>query len=56
MRHGIGEYRYSNGDIYKGSWANEDKSGIGLYWTAKGDLSYGTYKEDKNDGLHIIHQ
>ena len=30
--HGIGEYRFADGKIYKGSWANHVINGMGLYW------------------------
>ena len=29
-RHGYGEYKFSNGDIYIGSWFNDKKSGQGI--------------------------
>jgi hypothetical protein len=53
--HGIGEYRYANGNIYKGSWANGNINGMGLFWFASGDLYQGNYKDNKRDGLQIIH-
>jgi hypothetical protein len=55
MKHGIGEYRWADGSIYKGSFANDNINGIGLYWNASGDLYLGTYKDNNRDGLHIIY-
>ena len=54
-RHGIGEYRWADGKIYKGSWANDDRNGMGLLWFPDGDLYQGNYKDSKRDGLQIIH-
>ena len=53
--HGLGEYRWANGNIYKGSWANGNMNGIGLFWSPDGDLCQGNYKDNKRDGLKIIH-
>jgi hypothetical protein len=53
--HGIGEYRWADGRIYKGSWANDDRNGMGLLWYPNGSLYQGNYKVNKRDGLQIIH-
>jgi hypothetical protein len=52
--HGVGEYRWANGKIHKGSYANGARNGIGLYWLPSGDFYQGNYKDDKWDGLQII--
>ena len=51
----MGEFKWANGNIYKGSFSNDKFNGIGLKWLANGDLLQGNYKNDKRDGLHIIH-
>jgi hypothetical protein len=53
--HGIGEYRWANGRIYNGSWANDNRNGMGLLWFPDGNLYQGNYKDYKWDGLQIIH-
>ena len=52
--HGIGEYRWADGKIYKGSYANGVRNGMGLLWFPDGDFYQGNYKDDKWDGLQII--
>ena len=41
FRHGNGMYRYSNGDIYDGSWANGNQEGEGLLLYASGNRLEG---------------
>jgi hypothetical protein len=53
--HGIGEFRCTDGKIYKGSFANSLRNGIGLQWFPDGNLYQGNFKDDKRDGLQIIH-
>jgi hypothetical protein len=53
--HGIGEYRWATGEIYKGSFANDELNGIGFYWFPDGNLYQGNWKDDKLNGLQIIH-
>jgi hypothetical protein len=53
--HGIGEFRYNDGAIYKGCWTNDNRNGTGLFWYPDGDLYQGNYKDSKWDGLQIIH-
>ena len=43
FRHGNGMYRYSNGDIYDGSWANGNQEGEGLLLYASGNRLEGEY-------------
>jgi hypothetical protein len=52
--HGIGEFRFFNGRIYKGSFANDQFHGIGLLWLPNGNLYQGYYKDDKMDDFQII--
>ena len=52
--HGIGEFRWPNGIIYKGSFANDNLNGIGLYWFPDADLYQGYHKDNKRDGVQII--
>ena len=53
--HGIGEYRYVDGNIYNGSWANNKRNGIGILTFPYGSLFQCNFKDDKMDGLQIIH-
>ena len=41
FRHGYGIYRYSNGDIYDGSWSNGNQQGAGLLLYASGNRLEG---------------
>jgi hypothetical protein len=52
--HGIGEFRFANGRIYKGSFANDQFHGMGLLWLPNGNLYQGYYKDDKMEDLQII--
>ena len=53
--HGIGEFRWANERIYKGSFSNGNRNGMGFLWFSNGDLCQGNWNDDKQDGLQIIH-
>ncbi|TGN08327.1 MORN repeat-containing protein [Leptospira ilyithenensis] len=47
---GIGKYIYENGDIYQGSFKNDQREGQGNFVYTDGEKFSGIYKEDKRSG------
>ncbi|MGN1052340.1 MAG: phosphatidylinositol-4-phosphate 5-kinase, partial [Candidatus Scatosoma sp.] len=45
--HGKGEYRYHNGDVYRGDWVNCIRSGFGKYSRTDGSYYEGEWKTIK---------
>jgi len=40
---GYGEFKFKNGDFYKGEWKNNKQNGQGLYFWKDGRSYNGTY-------------
>ena len=54
QRHGFGVMFYGNGDIYRGDWVNDNKSGKGQYLFGNGNHVEGTFKENSLNGVTIV--
>lgn len=55
MRHGRGQYRYVNGDIYDGEWSNHVRHGSGQYiYSANGIVYSGTWEYGRRVGTGSI--
>ena len=53
--HGVGVYRWPHGDVYRGSWQNDRRSGRGRYeWTELGLIFDGMFEDDKRTGRGSI--
>lgn len=50
VRHGRGEYIWTNGDRYQGDFAVGLKDGNGILYFSNGDKRVGVWKEDKLHG------
>ncbi|MEO5328795.1 MAG: hypothetical protein H7829_11190 [Magnetococcus sp. THC-1_WYH] len=51
--HGQGAWRFDNGDLYIGFWADSVKSGQGLYHYAHGAYYFGNWSEDLKHGYGV---
>lgn len=49
-RHGVGTFRYANGEEYRGSWSCGEKTGQGKYLYANGDFYDGEWRRDERSG------
>lgn len=50
-KHGLGEFTYPNGDVYKGYFVEDKISGDGTYtYKASGDIFSGTWTDGVKDG------
>ena len=54
QRHGFGVMFYGNGDIYRGEWINDNKSGKGQYLFSNGNHVEGTFKDNSLNGVTIV--
>ena len=54
QRHGFGVMFYGNGDIYRGDWVNDNKSGKGQYLFSNGNHVEGTFKDNSLNGVTIV--
>lgn len=54
QRHGNGVLFYSNGDIYKGDWINDQKSGHGEYLFFNGNKIDGNFEENLMNGISVV--
>ena len=45
MKHGVGIYKYTNGDVYQGEWRFNKKEGRGLYTFQSGAVYAGEWKK-----------
>lgn len=54
QRHGWGVLFYGNGDIYRGEWANDAKTGKGQYLFGNGNQIEGTFKENQLNGVTVV--
>jgi hypothetical protein len=54
QRHGWGVLFYGNGDIYRGEWANDAKSGKGQYLFFNGNQVEGSFKDNSLNGVTIV--
>ena len=45
--HGIGRYRWTNGDSYEGEYQYNQKHGTGIFRHASGETYIGEYKNGK---------
>ena len=54
MRAGLGVSRYSNGDVYAGEWANDQKHGQGVVSHKDGSIYTGQFAENEKQGPGII--
>lgn len=53
--HGVGVYRWPHGDVYRGSWQNDRRSGRGRYeWTELGLTFEGNFHDDRRTGRGSI--
>jgi hypothetical protein len=50
MREGEGEYRYNNGDNYRGYWVRDKKEGKGTLRMETGDVYNGEWRNGKKHG------
>jgi uncharacterized protein len=50
LKHGFGEFQYSNGNVYKGEWKKDLRHGKGVLTFENGDKYEGDWKEDKRTG------
>jgi hypothetical protein len=39
--HGLGKYRWTNGQFYDGEWKDNMKNGTGMWKSEKGDIYVG---------------
>jgi len=51
---GLGKYTYSNGDIYKGEWKQNQADGKGIMIYVNGETYEGEWKENKKHGKGIL--
>lgn len=47
VRHGMGRFEYSNGNLFTGAWERDMKCGFGTLKWANGDEYTGEWKENK---------
>ena len=47
---GLGTYKWSNGDVYKGQWKDGNLNGVGTFKWPNGDVYTGQYKDDSRNG------
>lgn len=53
--HGVGVYRWPHGDVYRGSWKADRRSGRGRYeWTELGLTFEGMFNDDRRMGRGSI--
>jgi hypothetical protein len=53
-KHGIGEYRLTDGSIYRGSFEDGKFNGFGLQRHPDNNLIQGNYKNNQRIGLQLI--
>ena len=46
-------YKWTNGDMYKGEWKNNNFEGYGIHYISNGDKYEGEWKKNNKDGLGI---
>lgn len=52
--HGVGVYRWQNGDSYQGDWFNDRFQGFGVYhWAVSNETYGGELVNDKAEGYGI---
>jgi 1-phosphatidylinositol-4-phosphate 5-kinase len=49
-RHGLGAYRFANGDLFEGSWVYGRKNGTSVNHYSNGDYYEGDYVNDVKQG------
>jgi hypothetical protein len=47
MRHGMGRFEYTSGNLFTGAWEKDMKSGFGTLKWANGDEYTGEWKENR---------
>ncbi|KAK1355398.1 hypothetical protein POM88_048654 [Heracleum sosnowskyi] len=52
-RHGIGEQKYQNSDVYEGFWNENKHEGSGRYVWSNGSMYIGTWKAGKMCGRGV---
>lgn len=53
-RHGIGEIKWSSGNIYYGEFKNDEKDGKGEMWWANDNTYIGEWYKGKRHGLGTL--
>jgi hypothetical protein len=55
MRHGEGEFKWANGQIYEGDFNNDVRSGEGVYHWPSGDKYVGEFENNRMNGQGILY-